>query len=567
MTPRERWAALAVDVLPLALAAWLTARILPVWLERMTYPYDLEWMEGGMLAHAWRLARGLPLYGEPSPDWVPYIYPPGYSAILAALGGPDGLSYGLGRFVSIAGTLAAAAAIVRVAQLAGRGGVVPGLVAAACYLGTYRASGGFFDLVRPDGLAMGLWSWSVAMAVDKRRGSDIASGLLLCAAYLVKHSMAATGIPIAFALLLRDGWRGMVRFVVASALPAALITLQLQLRTDGRFLRYIVEIPRSHPMVWGRIVPGTPGELGVWLLLAILASAGLLLLAFPYRTAGVRWPIVVFPAAVVGALGGARVLSGPLTSEGVPPASVAVLFVACACFVASAVVASMHAGFVLVGGVRAWRWWLAAGVGAMALAVGGLMRGHYGGFMNVLMPVHWSLCAGLAVAAVTLRAWWPGLPVHAATALLLTAQVGLIGRRLDMEAIVPDQEDRDAIAGLAEALRKCPEGAILSPHAAWAPVLVGRPPSTHLIAWWDLNHRRSPFHGAIGTMGEAARAHHWSCVLLGGKQPVKLGANGRIDLEASYEALPGVVFPPAMRTKTGWRVQPRQILVPRRERR
>jgi hypothetical protein len=191
------------------------------------------------------------------------------------------------------------------------------------------------------------------------------------------------------------------------------------------------------------------------------------------------------------------------------------------------------------------------------------MRGHYGGFMNVLMPVHWSLCAGLAVAVVLLRSWWPGLPVHVATALLLTAQVGLVSRRLDMGAIVPDQEDRDAIAGLVAALRTCPEGDILSPHAAWAPVLVGRPPSTHLIAWWDLNHRHSPFPGAIGTMGEAARSHHWSCVLLGGKQPVKLGANGRLDLEAHYETLPGVVFPEALRTKTGWRVQPRQILVPR----
>jgi hypothetical protein len=97
---------------------------------------------------------------------------------------------------------------------------------------------------------------------------------------------------------------------------------------------------------------------------------------------------------------------------------------------------------------------------------------------------------------------------------------------------------------------------------------VGQPPSTPLIAWWDLNHPDSPFHDAIGTMGRAARDHYWSCVLLGGKDSdVRLKANGKIDLDTWYEPVPGVDFPKALRTKTGWRSTPRALLVPREERR
>src|SRR5688572_24966262 len=69
-------------VLPVAVAAAFVARLAEVWAARLGWPYDLEWMEGGMLAHSWRLAEGLPLYVEPGPEFVPFVYPPGYAALV-----------------------------------------------------------------------------------------------------------------------------------------------------------------------------------------------------------------------------------------------------------------------------------------------------------------------------------------------------------------------------------------------------------------------------------------------------------------------------------------------------
>jgi len=93
----------------IGLCAWIFAALARVFLLRLGYPLDLEWMEGGTLAHALRLARGEALYAPPSVDFVSFLYTPLYPAVLCALSKVFGLSYALGRAVSIlafAGALA-----------------------------------------------------------------------------------------------------------------------------------------------------------------------------------------------------------------------------------------------------------------------------------------------------------------------------------------------------------------------------------------------------------------------------------------------------------------------------
>src|SRR5437899_12451711 len=61
--------------------------------RRIAYPYDLEWMEGGMLCHALRLVHGEPIYAEPSARFVSFAYMPLYPAVLRALSPSFGLRY------------------------------------------------------------------------------------------------------------------------------------------------------------------------------------------------------------------------------------------------------------------------------------------------------------------------------------------------------------------------------------------------------------------------------------------------------------------------------------------
>ena len=83
-----------MSLLAFAALAWTFAR-------RIGYPYDLEWMEGGMLHHALRFQQGTGIYAAPSIEFIPYLYTPLYPAILAVLGEIFGLGYTLGRVISV----------------------------------------------------------------------------------------------------------------------------------------------------------------------------------------------------------------------------------------------------------------------------------------------------------------------------------------------------------------------------------------------------------------------------------------------------------------------------------
>ena len=76
-------------------------------MNRVTAPFELEWMEGGMVAHALRLREGLPIYAEPSLDFVPFFYTPGYPVFLFALErfGLSEISLSSARTVSLMATL------------------------------------------------------------------------------------------------------------------------------------------------------------------------------------------------------------------------------------------------------------------------------------------------------------------------------------------------------------------------------------------------------------------------------------------------------------------------------
>ena len=80
-------AELGLVFISVTMLSWL----LVTFAGRVGYPYDLEWMEGGMLVHGHRVLNGEGLYVPPSLDFIPYIYPPLYSWVLAAFGAVFGL--------------------------------------------------------------------------------------------------------------------------------------------------------------------------------------------------------------------------------------------------------------------------------------------------------------------------------------------------------------------------------------------------------------------------------------------------------------------------------------------
>src|SRR6267143_1685706 len=75
-------------------------------LARMGYPFELEWMEGGMVDHVRRVLLGLPIYAKPSIEFVSFLYPPLYyeaAAVFSKVLGPGFLPLRLLSFLSSVG--------------------------------------------------------------------------------------------------------------------------------------------------------------------------------------------------------------------------------------------------------------------------------------------------------------------------------------------------------------------------------------------------------------------------------------------------------------------------------
>jgi hypothetical protein len=551
----------ALDGLLVTAAVGLTGRLVQAWQARLAYPYDLEWMEGGMLAHAWRVQQGLPIYDAPSAEWVPYVYPPLYSWVLAGVGSLVGLDYAAGRGLSLAATAAAALAAGWMAAR-GRGArsdAIAGAVAAVTFLGTWRASGAFFDMVRPDALFVALTGWALALPVlaGAGIGAPIASGLLLTAAFAAKHNAAAFGLPLLGAWAARGGRREAGAFLGASLLPALAFVGAMQWSTDGWFLTYLLEVPASHPQLLHRVVPGMQRELGAHLPFALAGIAAALVGASAALRGAPSW--VAFRTIGLGLIAAAGAhwlpnpdvpnVTGPMVGLGAGALWVALLW-------------GGHFGVdALVRAGRqqsapgGWRALYLGGVAATALALAAVMRAHNGGFVNVYMQLHWTIAVAFGLAVAHLRAHGgPALRWAGALGLL---QIGWSAWKTAPEEVTPTAADREAGDTFVALLRDAPPGPIFSPYAAWLPVQAGRAPSLHLMGLWDLEYDDGPLLEEARAVKADIRRARFSLIVDGTR------GYGR-GIEQTYRkdktiTLPEGVFLP----QTGWDVRPSALWRPK----
>ncbi len=219
-------------------------------LSRMGYPYELEWMEGGMVAHVERVVSGQPIYAKPSIDFVSFLYPPLYyeaAALFARVLGPGFLPLRLLSFLSSLGVFALLFAIVRRES----GSAFSGAVAAGLFAATYGRVGGWFDLARLDSFyLLTLLAAIYVLRFAKSQSSGAIAGLLIGAAFLTKQS----ALVVAFALVVETSIADIRRapwFASAAALTIGGGVLFLDRSSGGWFHYYCVYLPSNHPRIGG----------------------------------------------------------------------------------------------------------------------------------------------------------------------------------------------------------------------------------------------------------------------------------------------------------------------------
>lgn len=288
------WVALSVT------AARACALYAGVCAGRVRYPYDLEWMEGGMVDHVLRLFEGEPLYVKPSLDFAPFLYNPLFYVFGAVSSAVVGVGPFALRLVSVLASLGVGLLLGRiVARHTASAGA--GFVAAGLYYATYELSGGWMDIARVDSLFLLLTLAAVDRATSSARFAVAEAAALLAAAFFAKQYALLVGVPIALYLLVRRGPRAALVFsALSGALTGALI-LTLNLATDGWYWFWTFRVPAAHGVFGSPLLPVVRTTLFEPAPAACLVavSGGVLLLARSVRAVRRREPRAAAEALLV----------------------------------------------------------------------------------------------------------------------------------------------------------------------------------------------------------------------------------------------------------------------------
>jgi hypothetical protein len=444
---------------------------------RVAYPYDLEWMEGGMLHHALRIRLGQGIYVPPSADFIPYLYTPLYPTLLALFGGPAGPSYLLGRAVSIAGLVGIAGtafATLLVVPQRPRG---PALAGAALALGLFAACypfvEGWYDLVRADTLFLfmvtagiaGLPHWARSDGGLVGHGKVAAGAALMALAFFCKQ----TGVLyVAFGgvIVMLANWRRAPTYIVMTGALGLGGSWALSQVTRGWFWIYVSEVHRAHDFNMPRFY----------------ASFRHILWHFPHASA------VIAAVLVLVAITAWR--------RGLPPAARPFLL-----------------------------WTSAYAVSTVVGAVGWATEfAHFNAYMPALL--HGALAAGAAVPAAHACAralWGPRRGAGAfATVFAIAAAVPLAASsalaRWQPRSFIPTDADVAAGDRLIRRIRAI-DGDVWIPSHPWYAALAGKTPHVHRMGIKDVTTRQpgtveGSVAGLVAGLDEALRRHQFAAVVL-----------------------------------------------------
>lgn len=510
---RLPWLLLA---LPGLAQLWL---LLAAVFARYRYPYDLEWMEGGLLTHAQRIADGVGIYVEPSVYFIPYLYTPLYPGLLAAFGALFGLSYQLGRAISILAILGllvlfAVAILYEVRRrprddgprLETTGPAICGVaIAAGFFAATYPWVDGWYDLVRADTLFLAMIVGGlVGVRVWARAGHGWVGHLRIAAAAAIlamSFFCKQTGVlyvATGGVLLLIMNWRRVPIYVATSGIIGLGGTWIINRSASGWFWTYIYEVHQVHDFNMDRFY----------------ASFGHILWKFPAMTAIIAAALVV---VVITAAARRRL---PRSSRGL-----------------------LYWSFVF----------------AVSCVVGALSWGTQWAHWNAYIPAMTTgaIAAGAALPALAgALSVWLRRPWAEILTILAAATLGwqLIAAWWQPSRFVPTEADRQAGDTLIEYIAAI-DGEVLIPYHPWYAQLADKRTYVHRMGILDVTYANA---WQVDGLRDALSAGRFKAIILDGSSPrpefpgLKLGY--RLDDHLPRSHTPRVV--------SGARTTPREVWRP-----
>ena len=207
-------------------------------INRINYPFELEWMEGATVDTIIRVLDGQPIYTEPSTTWVSPLYAPLSYYVGAGFARLFGVGFFAPRLMSVMASIGCFG-ILYVWARRETHFALAALVAPALFAATFAVSGAWFDLARVDMLFVFLLMCAVYSLRFAERNRDFAvSGALLGLSFLTKQNTLIIATPLVVYALLAHGRRAWA-FIGGLVVIGGGVSLLFDLSSNGWF-RYFV---------------------------------------------------------------------------------------------------------------------------------------------------------------------------------------------------------------------------------------------------------------------------------------------------------------------------------------
>jgi len=295
-------------------------------LARLSYPFELEWMEGGVLAGVQRLLHGQPLYAAPSLDYIPFDYTPLYLWVAALPARLLGESFAALRLTSFAASLGVFALLASIVRREG-GSAAAAFLAVGLFAATYRLAGAWLDVARPDTLflLLVLAALRAYRMRDPARGGALA-GALFALAFLAKQTALLIALPVVLHALIAERRR----FAALAGAMLALIggsTLLLDRASGGWYRYYVFGVALGHRVDPSLLLRFWIGDLARPLAIAAVIGAAALVRPAPGAATGTRGFLAAAAAGLLGSAWWLRMFRGSYDNALLPAcAGVALLF-------------------------------------------------------------------------------------------------------------------------------------------------------------------------------------------------------------------------------------------------
>ncbi|MFC2129910.1 ArnT family glycosyltransferase [Bacteroidota bacterium] len=222
-------------------------------LLRMNYPFDIEWMEGGMVEHVYRLLKGLPIYTQPSLEFIPFIYTPGYFYFSELAANIFGIGYFPLRLVSFLASMIFLFFIYLIVKKE-TGSKQLGLISAGLFAACYEISGFWFDLARVDSLFLAFFIVAVfLLRFYNGNLSLLTAGILTALSFLTKQSALIFIIPLILYIVYSRKWKS-IFFILPLIIISGCICYYINLESEGWFNYWLFELPAGHQWIYQKLI-------------------------------------------------------------------------------------------------------------------------------------------------------------------------------------------------------------------------------------------------------------------------------------------------------------------------